>query len=293
MTKELRGGFKPVFLATIPLFLLLFGCASEVTEKGDGVKPYSSHLEQRVANKLQGENMELNSKRDYLPAAMFVNLPEMPDDFYGMRTLMRTNQIKDLKKVGEEYWQQPEWFPMFEETGLAVLQNPPENRWGSQGYMVYPADSVSVAEPGQTVLMSFWIKSGYLVETYQGINFGVSFPKSAKIVTGQRLVDGSNGVEQNSSVSQYFETNIGPKMFILEPNFPVYSRNGTRRVDVEVRVSEDTPEGNYVVAFDTVNVPEEQQEEWLMEYKNLYISGGMTKIDRPYYQAFITVRDSD
>jgi hypothetical protein len=275
-------------ISVLSLFLLFSGCSKrEITETNG--KQYSSVLEDKI--KLYGTavNDSAVSKRSYLPAEMFVNLPEMPDDFYEMRSVVQTNKVKDLSQIGEEYWQQPEWFPLFEEN-LKLLQNPPENRWGAQGYMSYPADSVSVVDPGNLLNIYFYIKSGYLVETYQGIKLEASFPESSTVGGMESMVDGTKTVTQNKDVSKYFEVKIEPDLFILEPNFPIYKINGTRRIHATVKVNENTPSGNYAIAIDTASVPEDKEQEWILEYKNLYVSGGMTKIDRPYYQAFITVR---
>ena len=104
------------------------------------------------------------------------------------------------------------------------------------------------------------------------------------------MPDGSKWVEQNTSEARdHFTVKVSPNPFLLEPNFPIYNINGTRRIKVTITVSEDMPPGNYVVGLDTGEVPYEDEQRWLREHLNLYTSGGMTKIDRPYYQAFIMV----
>jgi hypothetical protein len=252
-------------------------------------KPYSAELERRIAAAQEAPNAT-SQRPDYLPAAMFSRLPPMPEDFYQVRQMVRTGMITDLAAVNDSYWQQPEWFPHFEDTAVPLLEHPPENRWGAYGIAVYPADSVSTINAGDSLDMYFYIKSGYLVETYQGINLAASYPASAQIASGAELPDGTRAVNQDPAVAQrHLSIKADPGQFVLEPNFPIYNVNGTRRVKVTVTADATAPAGNYVVALDTATVPQKIEQEWMKQYLNLYTSGGMTKIDRPYYQAFIHV----
>ncbi len=271
------------------LIMTVTACKTEDAEE----KPYSEALEERLAKELSNET-RTESRPDYLPAAMFSRLPGFPEDFYRVKTLIELGRIVDLENLGPEYWMQPEFFPHFEDIGVPLLQQPPEDRWGAYGIAVYPADSVSTIVAGESLDIYFFIKSNYLVETYQGINFEVKYPDSATIESGFEMPDGTKNVRQNSSeVEAYFDVKIDKNPFILEPNFPIYNVNGTRKIRITVTVSEDTPPGNYVVTLDTGNVPEEHEQKWLKEYLNLYTSGGMTKIDRPYYQAFIQIKGGE
>lgn len=277
--------------ALLVLVFIITGCAEEGlgTEAPVREESYSEELEKRIAAEL-ANGTQISGRQDYLPEEMFSRLPEFPEDFYQIRTLVELGRITDLENLEPEYWMQPEFFPYFEEIGLELLQNPPEGRWGAYGIATYPGDSVSTIVAGESLNMYFFIKSSYLVETYQGINFEILFPETAEITSGVELPDGSKSVEQDSDEARnYFQVEVDPNPFVLEPNFPIYNLNGTRKIKVSITAKEDTPEGNYVVALDTSDVPEEYEQEWLMEYLNLYTSGGMTKIDRPYYQAFIHV----
>jgi hypothetical protein len=226
---------------------------------------------------------------DYLPDVMFKNLPEMPADFYQMRDSMRSGKIRDLGKIGLEYYMQPEWFPNFEEAGLPLLQNPPEGRWGAFGFGSYPSDTVSTLVAGDTLKLHFYMRSSYLVETYQGISLTASFPESEAMVEGYTLPDGSAGVTQDPAVKNYFDVEVSPKIFVLEPNFPIYSKNGTILVELSVTAKENAEPGNYVVAVDAGDAPDELHEQLAEMYGNRYAGSSFTKINRPYYRAFIVV----
>jgi hypothetical protein len=254
--------------------------------------PYSDTLLKRIEG---AEKSNLSSIRpDYLPKEMFANLPQMPEDFYQVRQLIRLGRLNDFETLEEGYWMQPEFFPYFEEIGLPLLQNPPKDRWGAYGIAVYPADWVQMASGGDELTFYFYIKSGYLVETYQGVNLVKVFPENAQITTGQELPGGIKLVNQiPDEVSKYFDVEVNPNPFVLEPNFPIYKSNGTIKIKVSLKISEDIPDGNYVVAIDTANVPEDYEQKWIKKYLNLYTSGSMTKLDRPYYQIFLQINNQN
>lgn len=277
------------FIAIVLLLSVLVGCTTQPTEAWD--KPYSEELYQRLLAAEVSTNGTNSGRPDYLPSGMFARLPDMPEDFYAIRSLVRLGRIVDLAALGPEYWMQPEFFPQFEEIGVPLLQNPPVGRWGAFGILIYPADTVITTTPGEEFATQFFLKSGYLVETYQGINLEVLYPNAGVITTGVRYSDGTNSIRQDGEqVAQYFDVEVQENPFVLEPNFPVYNQNGTRMVNLTIKVAENTPPGKYLIGLDTTGVPTDIEQEWVKKYLTLYTSGTMTKLDRPYYQAFIEVR---
>jgi hypothetical protein len=285
-----------IIFAVILVLIILFGTTkckqSDVEPLLDSERPYSDVLVRRLQGSAEANTSPTNIRPDYLPSQMFINLPDMPNDFFQIRQLIRLGRITDFENLEPEYWMQPEFFPYFEEIALPLLQNPPENRWGAYGIAVYPADWVSVVSPGDNLDLYFFIKSGYIVETFQGINLVNIFPESAQMTTGIELPGGIKSVNQNTQMAEeYFDVKITPDLFVLEPNFPIYRINGTIKVKLSINVSENTPSGDYVIALDTAEVPDDYEQAWIREHLNMYTSGGMTKIDRPYYQAFIRVTD--
>ena len=279
---------KLVCVVLIMLVVFTVGCS---TITGNNV--YDPELEEKVAQALaKGETFE-QDRPDYLPEDMFSLLPEFPKNFYSIRQLIRTGVITDLGEVGSEYWMQPEFFPNFEQIGLPVLQNPPKDRWGAQGYLTYPGDTISSIRSGETLDVYFFVKSSYLVETYQGLMFDYKFPASASVQGGE-LSPGKTSVEQDpAKVASYFTVKLAPNPFVLEPNFPVFRPGGTVRVKATITASPETPAGDYVIAFDTADVPDEQEQDWIKKYLNLYVSGTMTKLSKPYHQAFLVVPEKE
>jgi hypothetical protein len=283
-----------IAIAIIAALMMISGCGEQKLGTSAEIKDrgYDPVLEQRIAKELSDTSEEMK-RPDYLPPEMFSRLPEFPKDFYQVRTLVRTGRITDIGSLEEKYWMQPEFFPNFEEIGVPLLAHPPKDRWGAYGIAVYPADSVSTVEKGKSLDIFFFIKSNYLVETYQGINLLPVFPAKAGIESGFQMPDGTKSFKQDpKTVESYFDITVEPNLFLLEPNFPVYNINGTHRVKVTVTPKQNTPPGNYAIGLDTADIPEEKENEWIRQHLNLYTSGGMTKIERPYYQAFIQVVES-
>lgn len=269
--------------------MLLAGCGTETTKAPVREQVYDEELEARI--RAAEEGMEQISERpDYLPPAMFQELPDFPSDFYRVRTLVRTGRITDLESLEPRYWLQPEFFPKFEEIGVPLLLNAPRDRWGAYGISSYPGDSISNIVAGDTLELYFFIKSSYLVETYQGVSLEPVFPRDTEIAEGVKFPDGTTKVLQKpEDVEKYFDIEVSPNPFILEPNFPIYRVNGTRKIRIRITAKPDTPPGNYVIGFDTGTVPKEYEQRWLKQYLNLYAGTSMTKIERPFYQAFFTV----
>lgn len=251
--------------------------------------PYSDDVGAAL-EKMSGQPGTGSERPDYLPEDMFERLPEMPKDFYQVRSLIRSGRLTDLENLEPEYWQQPEFFPHFEDIGVPLLSNPPEGRWGAYGLATFPADTVVAIRQGETLNTYFMIKSSYLVETYQGINLEPTYKDEIVIQSGFSMPDGSKTIEQDpAKVKEYFTVTLDPDPFVLYPNYPKYNINGTKKVRVTISASPETPPGNYVIGLDTAEVPDEYEQRWLREYLNLYTSGGLTKIDRPYFQAFVEV----
>jgi hypothetical protein len=284
-----------IAIAMIAALMLITGCGEKPTGTSAPIRErsYDPELEARIARELS--NSTINTERpDNLPPEMFSRLPQFPKDFYQIRTLVRTGRITDFGNLEDRYWMQPEFFPNFEEIGVPLLQHPPKDRWGAYGIAVYPADSVSTIEKGKRLDIFFFIKSNYLVETYQGVNLVPVFPDSTSVQSGFQMPGGAKEVKQDPEKTKgYFDIQVEPNPFILEPNFPIYNINGTRKVRITITAKEGTPPGNYIIGLDTDQVPNEYEQQWLKQYLNLYTSGGMTKIERPYYQAFIQVVESE
>ena len=223
-----------------------------------------------------------------LPAAMFSKLPPMPGDFKAIKALFEQNRW--VKPVPPEYYGQPEWYPTFESIGVRVIKNVSTSRFGGNGYMVYPSDSVLYMHPGDSMLRQFWVRSGFVVITYQGMSWAPVYPASAKLLGVYSLADGSRTVAQDPVLaSTYFTVEITPNEYVLPPDFPMFAANATVEMQINVTVHPGTPVGNYAIGIDTVPVSAGAEQAWTETYLTRYTSGGMINADRPKYLIFVSV----
>jgi hypothetical protein len=98
--------------------------------------PYYEGLESLIQAELNKASVNA-TRGNYLPAAMFGELPNFPKDLFQMQVLFRYYQLGkmrnktdlDKKELGPEYWKQPEWIPTFLTNGLNIIQNPPTDTY--------------------------------------------------------------------------------------------------------------------------------------------------------------------
>lgn len=250
------------------------------------------------------------TRPNYLPEKMFAKIPEMPKDFYQMRVMVEYNKIKDLSRIEPKYWLQPEWMPQetFEKIWVPVLQNPPINRWGGNGYTVHPGDSVATVSKGEDFYLYTYISSGLLIETYQGIHLVNTFPETGTIEMMFKFPDGTGTVTQNPSIAKnYFDVEyeyINPYLdnetkehwnllqedsFVLEPSFPVFSEKWKYLIKIHVTIDPKTPTGKYIIATDISAPSNDFNQEMYWKYKTRYTPGGTISIGRPWHRLFLEV----
>jgi len=98
--------------------------------------PYYAGLESLIEAELNKTSKNA-TRGDYLPTAMFSELPSFPTDIYQMQVLfkyyamgkIRNETALNKKELGPEYWKQPEWIPTFLTNGLQIIQNPPTDTY--------------------------------------------------------------------------------------------------------------------------------------------------------------------
>jgi hypothetical protein len=77
----------------------------------------------------------------------------------------------------------------------------------------------------------------------------------------------------------------------LTPAFPQFTKNWAEKITLTGKISEETPDGIYILSLAILTPSEENSDKWFLEYLNLYSEGvQMIKLDKPYLQAFINVQ---
>jgi hypothetical protein len=289
-------------IITVGLILITIAASLALTLFKEKVV-YSEELMRAVNAELSQAKAD---RPNYLPAAMFKELPAFPPDLYQKKILIKYNMI-DLNSVdlGSEYWLQPEWLENFESTWLPTIQNPPVNRWGAFGYAVSPGDTlvqVIRGEDSETEINTLtYIRSGLLVQTYQGLKVSYDFPNEGRI---EGLFSGFSdktrlAVQDGSEVQKYFSVSfniisgkdglVNGNNLILEPSYPIFRRGWVAKLQVKVKVRPDTPVGKYIIGFNLEHPESEYNQKMYLKYGTSYSPGGNVGINRPWYQLFIEV----
>ncbi len=228
---------------------------------------------------------------------IFKNIPQYTDDFGSMKAAMDRGLITDLCGMGEEYWMQPEFYPNFEQhptekgsigVGLNWFKNPPTGRWGVVGYGAFPSDVYATILPGDTLTICTFFHTSWGIETYQGLAFGADYP-AASYASEEANATVLN-LQNSSEAEKYFEVTITPKYTLMEPTFPIFSKNWTKKLYMKIKVKPGTPPGTYTVALDVGKPPADVENAWIKEHLAYYIGSGTSfGVGRPMFRVFVTV----
>ena len=256
--------------------------------------------------------------------AFFGNLPKFPKDFFQITKLVYEGKVKDFGRISESYWKQPEfyasWFSIVNNT---YIHNDP-NMWTPEGYGMFPLIKEVTVKRGTTVLINAYLRTGFGVESYQGIILRPYLPKTAKSITGEDLFNNPENANQyihatitnpDNPIYESFKdkipyTNVGEDdwFVILKPTY-LRQRldNGTvavtgfpsdwvRMVNLEITVDEDTPPGMYVVAIESYTPCFDINQEFYYSqdheyYGALYYPAGrFHRTNIPHFQVIMEVK---
>lgn len=220
-----------------------------------------------------------------LPSRFERELPEMPEDFYPVKTLLYTGQLPNFcENVGEEYWKQPDMYPNWEESGIPrmiKLERGAQPEDG--GYGSFPVEYVVNIKPGETVYTcNYWMTTPGLATTH-ALSVVPHFPESAKLYDNDfsdktRTIDGS--------AREYFDVEVFPKEVVLGHTWPYFQKNWTRKITYKITAKSDTPPGKYIITFDVGPVSKETYEKLIYEKLTMLWAVGYTGtgfgFERPY-----------
>lgn len=255
---------------------------------------------------------------------IFGNLPSFPQDFFSIVKLIYEGKLADYDRIDETIWKQPEFYVGWFTSYSTAYPRNPENTWAVEGWSFFPMIKEVSVKKGNIINTTCYLRSGYGVEAYQGMIVRPYLPDSAKNIYGNPIFN------QSDLVSSYFKpritnpddsiylsfkddltyTNVNPSdwMIVFKPtysiikdkygNFLQYSgfpEDWVRLVYLEVEIADNTPSGDYVVAFD-VDAPcfEINQEYYYAKNHEYYGSyyhpvSQIAKSNKPVYQLIIRV----
>ena len=224
------------------------------------------------------------SRGDYnIPSKVFASLPVIPNDFNEIVYLIKMGKYFDIDTLGDEYYLQPEFYGNWD-NGIKFWTNPDPAHWCTIGYGSYPADQFVDIMRGESMNLTFFLRSSYCVQTYQGVKLKHSFPEMA--LSG----DGITFTRATSNPERWIDVSISPDQFLLEPNYPQFSEGWVKKIQVTITTDKDTPKGEYIIGIDPKQPDSAIEKEWYREYLNMYTSGtGGVSIGRSWEQLFVRI----
>jgi len=116
------------------------------------------------------------------------------------------------------------------------------------------------------------------------MNLISTYPKEGSVASHEIVQD-------PNKVSNYFDVEITPKIFLLDPSFPSFESNWAQKIKTKISIDPNTPTGKYLIGIVTTDVPREQTDKWVRKYKLGYISPAGVGIatGRPTQQILIEV----
>ena len=175
-------------------------------------------------------------------------IPPKPSDFDSIISELRNET--DICELSETYYIQPEFYGDSWEVGKQHYENHDYSRWLVHGYGAYPAHPKAVFssnEVGEEVQICTLYRTGWGVETYQGLKL---IPEKSK----------------------YFEVVINPDEFLLQPTFPHFDIGWVKKLNITVRIKQIPPIGTYSIVVDVANPSEKKGKEWKSEVSKKNIS---------------------
>lgn len=183
---------------------------------------------------------------------IFAALPPVPNDFSEIAYLLAQGKYFNLASLDERYFKQPEFYPNFKTLGITYWTRPDPKYWVSNGYGSYPSEQWDSLERGSR-------------EEFRGVVFFYS-SWGAQTFQGISLMP-------DAESQKYFDIQISPKNFLLEPSFTKFGKDWVYRVEITGKLKPGTPSGEYAVGVNVEIPPKELRDKWSLEHKNLYFDG--------------------
>jgi hypothetical protein len=178
-----------------------------------------------------------------LPPGVFENLPPLSACFVSAAYTFESGAFRDASFFTSSYYLQPEFYPSFFTQGLPQWQNPIGTHYGVVGYGAYPSFQILSIRPGETKTVRVFFYSGFGVRGYQGAALQPVFQNPAHA----------------SFVSVFLDENA-TNGFLLGPNFPKFSREWVKPVDITIALSPAAPPDEIILAVETRAPPLRIQE---------------------------------
>ena len=254
---------------------------------------------------------------------IFGDLPKFPKDLFETRNLFFNGILKDISRLNESYWKQPEFYAGWTDKLLYKMYvNYSTMLWTPYGVGCFPEIVDYEVLPGSEFTVTTIIHTDFGIDSYQGMVLYYHFPKYAKNMKGE------NVFEQNvENAKKYIHVEIlependptfeiirqklekegkyvgvsENERFVLFPPTRYILGNGSvkgfpydwaKKLVVKIKVDKNCPKDFYVVAFDFRPPSQTVNTEFYWIYKMRYIWQYPLVVKKafPFFQIIITVR---
>jgi len=254
---------------------------------------------------------------------IFGELPKFPKDLFETRNLFFNGILKDISRLNESYWKQPEFYAGWTDKLLYKFYvNYSAMKWTPYGVGCFPEVVNYEVLPGSEFTTTTIIHTDFGIDSYQGMILYYYFPRYAKNMRGEKVF------EQNvENAKKYIHVEIlqpdndptfevikqrlekegkyvginENERFILFPPTRYIMGNGTvkgfpsdwaKKLVVKIKVDKNCPKDFYVVAFDFRPPSMAVNTEFYWIYKMRYVWQYPLIIKKafPFFQIIICVK---
>jgi hypothetical protein len=258
-------------------------------------KTPNMELEERFQEIIQVESSQTERKQ-YLPKSVqdyifsdAESKHKFPEDFYMKRAMVHYGYVGfDPDAMGPEYWEQPEWFPMFEEKVIPNIitytGSEREPGWCLGIWQKYRIVKARIEETAtnDSAKLTFWswVRVAPPNPNYHGVKIKPVYPNYAKIAEfiedlpeNQKQWEGFSVEQSTDLAKQYIDVGVSPEEnILLYPNYPKWYANSTMLVRTDITIKPGIPKGWYIVGYDAGYPDEEFDEAMRMRHGFGYIS---------------------
>jgi len=191
----------------------------------------------------------------------FGSLPKIPDNFGTTVYLIYTGRKTDFNTLTKDYYLQPEFFPLFVKNGLKFYETYDPRYVGTYGWGTYPSEQWLQASAGAKGYIQFFFKTGWGIETRQGMNL--------------KAVPTCN----------WIKATIQNPIFLTPPTYPVFctekncGEDWARLITLDFEISENAKIGDECnIGVTTVAPPNALSQQWLDKYQTLYVAASASLV---------------
>jgi len=254
---------------------------------------------------------------------IFGDLPKFPKDLFETRNLFFNGILKDISRLNESYWKQPEFYAGWTDKLLYKMYvNYSTMLWTPYGVGCFPEIVNYEVLPGSEFTVTTIVHTDFGVDSYQGMVLYYHFPKYAKNMKGENVFEQNVENAKKYIHIEILEPENDPtfeiirqklekegkyvgvsenERFVLFPPTRYILGNGSvkgfpydwaKKLVVKIKVDKNCPKDFYVVAFDFRPPSQTVNTEFYWIYKMRYIWQYPLVVKKafPFFQIIITVR---